>query len=135
AERLIAREHVATVFGCWSSACRKKVKPLFEEHDHLLIYPVQYEGLEESPNVFYLGAAPNQQIIPAVKWAFAFNGKRRFFLVGSDYVFPRTDNAINKDTLRELGAEGVGEEYLALGETEAKSLAAKIAAARPDVIL
>jgi urea transport system substrate-binding protein len=135
AERLITREQVATVFGCWSSSCRKTVKPIFEECDHLLIYPVQYEGIEESPNVFYLGAAPNQQIIPAVNWAITVKGKRRFFLVGSDYVFPRTANAIIRDALRELGVEPVGEEYLALGESDTKALVAKIAAAGPDVIL
>src|SRR5262249_19609306 len=65
AERLIAREQVCTVFGCWTSASRKTVKPVFEGHDHLLIYPVQYEGLETSPSIVYLGAAPNQQILPA----------------------------------------------------------------------
>ncbi len=135
AERLIIEEKVCTVFGCWTSASRKTVVPIFEAHDHLLVYPVQYEGIEESPNVIYMGAAPNQQIIPAVKWAFAFNGKRRFFLVGSDYVFPRTANAIIKDTLAELGAEVAGEAYLPLGETDAKPLVAKIAEAEPDVIL
>ena len=89
AERLIKDEQVSTVFGCWTSASRKTVVPIFEELDHLLIYPVQYEGVEESPNVVYTGAAPNQQIIPAVNWAFSVENKRRFFLVGSDYVFPR----------------------------------------------
>ena len=91
--------------------------PIFEEHDHLLVYPVQYEGIEESPNVIYTGAAPNQQIIPAVKWAYAFENKRRFFLVGSDYVFPRVAHEIIKDQLKELGAELVGEEFLPLGST------------------
>ena len=135
AGRLIRDEKVCTVFGCWTSSSRKTVVPIFEERDHLLIYPVQYEGLEESPNVIYMGAAPNQQIIPAVKWAFAFNGKRKFFLVGSDYVFPRTASAIIKDTLGELGGTVVGEEYIPLGETETKALAEKIVAASPDVIL
>jgi urea transport system substrate-binding protein len=135
AGRLIRDEKVCTVFGCWTSSSRKTVVPIFEEGDHLLIYPVQYEGLEESPNVIYMGAAPNQQIIPAVKWAFAFNGKRKFFLVGSDYVFPRTAGAIIKDTLAELGGTVVGEEYILLGETETKELAEKIVAANPDVIL
>jgi hypothetical protein len=89
AERLIAEEKVCTVFGCWTSASRRTVKPVFEKHDHLLIYPVQYEGLEASPNIVYTGAAPNQQIIPAVKWACAFLHKpRRFFLVGSDLRVP-----------------------------------------------
>lgn len=135
AQRLIAEDGVSTVFGCWTSASRKTVVPIFEEHDHLLVYPVQYEGIEESPNVVYTGAAPNQQIIPAVKWAFAFQNHRRFFLVGSDYVFPRTAGQIIKDTLDQLGAELVGEEYLPLGSMDAKALVAKVAAARPDVIL
>ena len=134
-ERLIDDEKVVTVFGCWTSASRKTVVPILEDRDHLLVYPVQYEGIEESPNVIYLGAAPNQQIIPAVKWAYAFHGKRRFFLAGSDYVFPRTANAIIKDTLEELGAEAVGEEYIPLGETDVKPLVAGIVAAAPDVIL
>ncbi|MGE5195373.1 MAG: transporter substrate-binding protein, partial [Deltaproteobacteria bacterium] len=135
AARLIRDEKVCTVFGCWTSASRKTVVPLFEDRDHLLIYPVQYEGIEESPNVIYMGAAPNQQIIPAVEWAFAVGGKRKFFLVGSDYVFPRTANAIIKDTLRELGGAVAGEEYIPLGEIETKPLVARIVAARPDVIL
>jgi urea transport system substrate-binding protein len=87
AESLILDAEVEVVFGCWTSASRKTVKPVFEQHDHLLFYPVQYEGLELSPNIVYTGAAPNQQIIPAVKWAMDNLG-RRFFLVGSDYVFP-----------------------------------------------
>jgi urea transport system substrate-binding protein len=135
ARQLIYDEKVCTVFGCWSSASRKTVVPLFEDTGHLLVYPVQYEGLEQSPNVIYLGAAPTQQIIPAVKWAFAFNDCRKFFLVGSDYVFPRTAAAIIKDTLAELGGTVVGEEYIPLGETETKALVEKIAAAAPDTIL
>jgi urea transport system substrate-binding protein len=135
AERLIVKEHVLTVFGCWTSASRKTVVPVFEAFDHLLVYPVQYEGIEESPNVFYTGATPNQQIIPAVKWAYAFEGKRRFFLVGSDYVFPRVAHEIIKDQLNELGAELVGEEFLTLGSTDVGSIIKKIAASNPDVIL
>src|SRR5262249_50839357 len=79
ATRLIVDEHVAAVFGCWTSACRKAVRPIVEQHDHLLFYPVYYEGLESSPHVVYTGGAPNQQIIPAVQWSYAFLGKRRFF--------------------------------------------------------
>jgi len=135
AERLIGQEHVCTVFGCWTSASRKTVVPVFEAFDHLLVYPVQYEGIEESPNVFYTGATPNQQIIPAVKWAYAFEGKRRFFLVGSDYVFPRVAHEIIKDQLSELGAELVGEEFLTLGSTDVVSIIEKIIASKPDVIL
>lgn len=83
AERLLLRERVCSVFGCWTSASRKTVLPVFEKYNGLLFYPVQYEGLEQSPNIVYTGAAPNQQIIPAVKWSFDHIGKR-FFLVGSD---------------------------------------------------
>ena len=135
AVKLLTEDKVCTVFGCWTSASRKTVVPIFEQHDNLLVYPVQYEGLEESPNVIYLGATPNQQIVPAVKWAFAFGGKRRFFLVGSDYVFPRAANAIIRDALQEMQAEVVGEEYLPLGSYDVKELIEKIAAAKPDMIL
>jgi urea transport system substrate-binding protein len=81
AERLITQEKVCTVFGCWTSASRKTVKPIFEAHDHFLIYPVQFEGLETSPCIAYMGAAPNQQILPAVQWALTSLHKKRFFLV------------------------------------------------------
>ena len=135
AARLINQERVCTVFGCWTSASRKTVVPVFEEFDHLLVYPVQYEGIEESPNVVYVGAAPNQQIIPAVKWAYAFENKRRFFLVGSDYVFPRVAHEIIKDQLKELGAELVGEEFVPLGASDVESIIREIQNARPDVIL
>jgi len=134
AERLITQEQVSVVFGCWTSASRKTVKPVFERHNHLLFYPVQYEGLEESPNIVYTGAAPNQQIIPAVKWCFDHLGKR-FFLVGSDYVFPRTANAIIREQVRALKGEIVGEEYLLLGDTDAEPIAKRIAEMKPDVIL
>jgi urea transport system substrate-binding protein len=135
ARRLIVDEDVCSVFGCWTSASRKTVVPIFERHGNLLVYPVQYEGLEQSPNVIYLGATPNQQILPAVDWAFAFGRKRKFFLVGSDYVFPRTANAIIRSELEELGANVVGEEYLPLGSYEVQATVDKIAAAGPDVIL
>lgn len=134
AERLIVAEKVVTVFGCWTSASRKTVRPVFEKYDHLLFYPVQYEGLEQSPNIVYLGAAPNQQIIPAVKWCFDNLGKR-FFLVGSDYVFPRAANAIIRDLVKALGAEIVGEQYLLLGSTQTAAAVAEIVRTRPNVIL
>lgn len=135
AKRLIKDEKVCTIFGCWTSASRKTVVPLFEELDHLLVYPVQYEGLEESPNVIYTGATPNQQIIPAVKWACALENKRRFFLVGSDYVFPRVAHEFIKDQLRELGVELVGEAFLPLGSSNVGPIVEQIAAANPDIIL
>lgn len=135
AKRLINEEKVCTIFGCWTSASRKTVVPLFEELDHLLIYPLQYEGLEGSPNVIYTGATPNQQVIPAVNWAYAFEKKRRFFLVGSDYVFPRVVHEIIKDQLKELGAEIVGEAFLPLGSSDVRPVIEQIVAANPDMIL
>jgi len=134
AERLITQEKVCAIFGCWTSASRKTVKPVIEKHDHLLFYPVQYEGLEQCPNIVYTGAAPNQQIIPAVRWCFEKLG-RKFFLVGSDYVFPRTANEIIRDQLRSLHGEIVGEEYILLGSNEVQGVVQSIIAAQPDVIL
>lgn len=135
ARRLITEEQVSTVFGCWTSSSRKTVVPIFEELDHLLIYPVQYEGLEESPNVIYTGAAPNQQIIPAVNWAYESQGKRRFLVVGSDYIFPRVALEIVRDQLSGLGAELVGEEFLLLGSTDVDLILQTIETTQPDVIL
>jgi urea transport system substrate-binding protein len=134
AERLITQEKVAVVFGCWTSASRKTVKPVFEKHNHLLFYPVQYEGLEQSKNIIYTGAAPNQQIIPAVKWAFDNVGKR-MFLVGSDYVFPRTANEIIKEQVKSLKGEIAGEEYVLLGSNQVDAIVKKIVDTKPDVIL
>jgi urea transport system substrate-binding protein len=134
AERLITQARVSVIFGCWTSASRKTVKPILERYDHLLFYPVQYEGLEESPNIVYTGAAPNQQIIPAVKWCFDHLG-RRFFLVGSDYVFPRTANAIVKDQLNAIRGEVLGEEYIVLGSTDVRRAVQGIVKTQPDVIL
>lgn len=134
AESLIREEQVAVVFGCWTSASRKTVKPIFEQYDHLLFYPVQYEGLESSPNIVYTGAAPNQQIIPAVKWALDHLG-RRVFLVGSDYVFPHAANAIMRDQIRSLRGSVVGEHYVLLGSRTVEPVIEAIVASRPDVIL
>lgn len=135
AERLIREQRVAVIFGCCSSACRKGVLPVVEAADHLLVYPMAYEGLEQSPNVVYTGAAPNQQITPAVQWCQESLGARRFFLAGSDYVWPHCVNAIVKDQLTGLGAELAGEAYVPFGDTDLGDLAARIAAAKPDVIL
>ena len=135
AETLLLKDKVCTVFGCWTSASRKTVAPLFEEHNNLLIYPVQYEGLEESPNIVYLGAAPNQQILPAVRWAFEAQKARKFFLVGSDYVFPRVANEIIADQVKELGGEIVGQVFAPLGTADFNSAIAQIEKTKPDVIL
>ena len=134
AEYLIVEEEVDVIFGGWTSASRKTMLPVIEKYDHLLFYPVQYEGLEQSPNIIYTGAAPNQQVIPAVIWAHQTLGNK-FFLVGSDYVFPRSANEIIKHQIEELGGEVVGEEYKLLGEKNFDDVIAKISAVNPNVIL
>jgi len=133
AKKLLQNDKVVTVFGCWTSASRKAVLPVFEQNNGLLWYPVQYEGMEASPNIFYTGAAPNQQIVPAVEWLLKNKGKK-FFLIGSDYVFPRTANKIIKAELSALGGELVAEEYTPLGYTDYSTIVNKIKAAKPDVV-
>ncbi|OAI54633.1 hypothetical protein AYO44_14600 [Planctomycetaceae bacterium SCGC AG-212-F19] len=133
-EKLIVQDKVAAIFGCWTSAGRKAVRPVVEKHDHLLLYPLQYGGLEQSPNIFYFGAAPNQQIIPAVTWCCTFLKKKRIFLVGSDYVFPRVAHAVIRDQAASLGAEIVGDEYILLGSTDVQPVIQKIKASNAEVI-
>lgn len=134
AEKLLRDEKVEVIFGAWTSASRKTLIPILEKYQKLLFYPVQYEGLESSPYVVYTGAAPNQQIIPAVKWAFDHLGKT-FFLVGSDYIFPRTANAIIKEQVKALRGEVIGEEYILLGSSNVSKVVEKIKEAQPKVIL
>jgi urea transport system substrate-binding protein len=134
AEQLLVENGVAVVFGGWTSASRKAMLPVFEEHNGLLFYPVQYEGLEQSPNIVYTGATTNQQIVPAVEYLLE-QGKTKFFLLGSDYVFPRTANTIINAQVAASGtATVVGEEYVPLGDTEFSTIIAKIREAAPDVI-
>lgn len=133
AKKLIQQDKVATIFGGWTSASRKAMLPVVEENNGLLWYPVQYEGMESSPNIFYTGAAPNQQIVPAVKWLLENRGKK-FYLLGSDYVFPRTANAAIKAQLTAEGGELVGEEYTPLGHTDYNTVIAKIKSEKPEVI-
>ncbi|WP_299414548.1 urea ABC transporter substrate-binding protein [Acaryochloris sp. IP29b_bin.148] len=132
AKKLIDQDKVVTVFGCWTSASRKAVKPVFESKDHMLWYPVQYEGQECSKNIFYTGAAPNQQIEPSVDWLLEEYKGKPFFLVGSDYVFPRTANTIIKAQLEAKGGKVVGEEYIQLGSTDVTPVISKIQAALPE---
>lgn len=134
AERLIVEEKVKAVFGFLNSASRKTGKPIFERHNHLLFYPLTYEGLEQSPNIIYTGAAPNQQVIPAVKWCFENLGQR-FFLVGSDLVHSRAINAMIQDQVAALRGEVVGEEYIPWGGKNVKGIIAKIVEKKPSVIL
>ncbi len=133
AGKLIEVDKVATVFGGWTSASRKAMLPVFEQKKGLLWYPVQYEGLETSPNIFYTGATTNQQIIPGLEYLKA-QGKNKVFLVGSDYVFPRTANKEIKAYAKANGMEIVGEEYTPLGHTEYSTVVNKLKAAKPDAV-
>ncbi|MEG4209108.1 urea ABC transporter substrate-binding protein [Microcoleus sp. S13_B4] len=134
AKQLLLEAQVSVVFGCWTSASRKAVQQAFDQGKGLLFYPVQYEGLEQCPNIVYTGAAPNQQIVPGVNYLLA-QGKRKIFLLGSDYLFPRTANRIVKAQLAALGGELAGEVYLSLGSTEVGEAIAHIVAVKPDAIL
>lgn len=133
AERLIEKEQVSALFGCWTSACRKAVKPVIEKHRQLLFYPMQYEGMEQSANILYTGASPNQQIVPGTRWAMQEFGKR-VYLLGSDYIFPRTANIIITDLINAAGGEILGERYLLLGDTDVTAIIDDIALKKPDVV-
>ncbi len=134
AEKLIDSENVVTVFGCWTSSSRKAVKPIFEDYNSLLWYPVQYEGMEASPNIIYTGAAPNQQIVPAIEYLLS-QGYKKFFLLGSDYVFPRTANLVITTQLAAQGGTVVGEEYASMDQTDFSAIISKIEEAKPEVII
>ena len=133
AEKLLTVDEVEVVFGGWTSASRKAMLPVFEGLDGLLFYPVQYEGLEASPNIFYTGATTNQQIIPALDYL-KEQGHTEIYLVGSDYVFPRTANRIITQYAAANGMTIVGEDYLPLGETDTATVVSKVIAAQPDVV-
>jgi urea transport system substrate-binding protein len=131
AERLIDVDQVSVVFGGWSSASRKEMLPVFESRDHLLFYPIQYEGEECSKNIFYAGATPHQQAEPAVNWLLK-NRSKQFFLIGSDYVYPRTTNRIIKKQLAGLGGHLLGEIYVPLGDKNMQQVISEISRAMPD---
>jgi len=128
ARELIEKEKVAAVFGCWTSVSRKSVLPVFEELNGLLFYPVQYEGEESSKNVFYTGAAPNQQAIPAVDYLMNDLGAERWVLAGTDYVYPRTTNKILEAYLKQKGVaeEDIMINYTPFGHSDWQSIVADI---------
>ncbi|HYZ09792.1 MAG TPA: urea ABC transporter substrate-binding protein [Pseudonocardiaceae bacterium] len=128
ATKLISSDCVAAVFGGWTSSSRKAMLPVFEGANSLLFYPVQYEGLEASPNIFYTGATTNQQIIPALDYL-KQKGIKSLFLVGSDYVFPRTANKEIKAYAKANGIEVKGEEYAPLGHTDFTTIVNKVRSA------
>ncbi|MHA7679748.1 urea ABC transporter substrate-binding protein [Cupriavidus sp. PET2-C1] len=130
ARQLITKDKVAVTFGCWTSVSRKSVLPVYEELNSLLFYPVQYEGEEMSKNVFYTGAAPNQQAIPAVEYLMSKEGggAKRFFLLGTDYVYPRTTNKILRAFLKSKGVadKDIEEVYTPFGHSDYQTIVANI---------
>lgn len=134
AQKLISTDNVAAVFGGWTSASRKAMLPVFERNKALLYYPVQYEGLEASPYIFYTGATTNQQIIPGLEYLKDKLKVKKLFLVGSDYVFPRTANKEIKAWAKANGMQIVGEEYSPLGNTDYATTINKVKAAKPDAV-
>ena len=134
AKKLLVQDKVAAVFGCWTSASRKAVLPVFEQYNGMLYYPTFYEGLEESPNVIYTGQEATQQIIAGIDWVAKEKGAKSFYLLGSDYIWPRTSNKIARKHIEKLGLEVVGEEYYPLGHTQFNSVINKIKLKKPDVI-
>ncbi|NTY58818.1 urea ABC transporter substrate-binding protein [Mycolicibacterium sphagni] len=133
AEKLIKDDCVAAVFGGWTSSSRKAMLPVFESNNSLLYYPVQYEGLESSKNIFYTGATTNQQIVPALDFL-KEKGLKTLYLVGSDYVFPQTANRIIKAYAAANGIEIKGEDYTPLGSTDFSTIVNKVRASNADAV-
>ena len=133
AQKLISSDCVAAVFGGWTSSSRKAMLPVFEDNNALLYYPVQYEGLEASPNIFYTGATTNQQIVPALDYL-KEQGITSLYLVGSDYVFPQTANRIIKAYAAANGIEILGEDYTPLGSTDFSTIVNKVRASNADAV-
>ncbi|MFI5508818.1 urea ABC transporter substrate-binding protein [Mycobacterium sp. NPDC051804] len=133
AEKLISSDCVAAVFGGWTSSSRKAMLPVFESANSLLYYPVQYEGLESSKNIFYTGATTNQQIVPALDYL-KEKGVKSLYLVGSDYVFPQTANRIIKAYAEANGIEIKGEDYTPLGSTDFSTIVNKVRTADADAV-
>jgi len=135
AKKLLEEDHVAAVFGCWTSASRKAVLLVFEKDNGMLYYPTFYEGLEQSKNVIYTGQEATQQIIDGLEWMAKEKHAKTFYLIGSDYIWPRTSNKIARKYIENvLHGTVVGEEYYALGSTSFGTLINKIRLKKPDVI-
>ncbi len=135
AQDLVEHEQVVTLFGCWRSPSRKMVEAVCRAHDNLLVFPLTYEGLEESPYVIYMGGAPNQQLLPAAKFAYAHLGKRKFFLVGAEGIYSHASHEILRDELTSLGGEVVGDEHVSLGSTHFMPVAERIKATGADCVM
>lgn len=133
--KLLVNDKVAAVFGCWTSASRKAALPVFEKENGLLYYPTFYEGLEQSKNVIYTGQEATQQILDGLNWVAKEKGAETFYLIGSDYIWPRTSMKIARKHIETvLGGKVVGEEYKPLGDTQFGTVINKIRLKKPDVI-
>lgn len=133
--KLLRNDKVAAVFGCWTSASRKAVLPIFEQENGILYYPTFYEGLEQSKNVIYTGQEATQQILAGLDWVAEEKGAKTYFLIGSDYIWPRTSMKIARIHIEKvLGGQVVGEEYKPLGDTQFGSIINRIRLRKPDVI-
>ncbi len=134
-KKLLENDKVAAVMGCWTSASRKAVLPVFEKDNGLLFYPTFYEGLEQSKNVFYTGQEATQQILAGLDWITKEKKAKTFYLIGSDYIWPRTSMKIARKHIEQyLKGKVVGEEYVALGDTQFGSVINKIKLKKPDII-
>jgi len=134
ARKLLDRDKVVAIMGCYTSASRKATLPVVERSKGLLYYPTYYEGLEQSPNIMYTAQEATQSVIAAVNWL-AQNKGKSFYLIGSDYIWPRTTNKIAKPTIEKAGGKVLGEDYIPLGNVEFASVINKIKAQKPEVIL
>ncbi|GJD70719.1 urea ABC transporter substrate-binding protein [Methylobacterium gnaphalii] len=135
AKKLLVNDHCAAVMGCWTSASRKAALPVFEQYNGLLYYPTFYEGLEQSKNVIYTGQEATQQILESLNWVAKEKGAKTFFMIGSDYIWPRTSNKIARKHIENvLKTKVVGEEYFPLGHTQFNSVINKLKLTKPDVI-
>lgn len=134
AKKLLVNDKVAALFGGWTSASRKAMLPILEQYNGMLYYPTFYEGLEQSPNVIYTGQEATQQIISGIDWVIKNKNAKTFYLLGSDYIWPRTANKIARHHIEKLGLKVIGEEYYPLGNTQFNSVINKIKLKKPDVI-
>jgi urea transport system substrate-binding protein len=136
AKKLLVNDKVAAVMGCWTSASRKAVLPVLEQYNGMLYYPTFYEGLEQSKNVIYTGQEATQQILAGLDWINKEHGAKTFYLLGSDYIWPRTSNKIARKHIENhlAGCKVVGEEYFPLGSTQFNSVINKMKLVKPDVI-
>ena len=135
ASKLVIQDRVPTVFGSYTSASRKAVLPVFEKRNNLYFYPTYYEGFECSKNVVYTGAVPNQQLSNFIPWIIKTLGKKKFFIVGSNYIYPREMAKVSKILIEKSGGEWIADEYLELGDSEWGSMVNKIKSSGCDVVL